>query len=194
MSTGIIILAAGNSSRLGEPKQLLQYKGVSLLNRITTEAVFFAEQGVVVVTGAHHLAIEENINNKDVITCYNPDWKDGMASSIKTGIKQLLLVHPELTNCILTVCDQPYLDAKIFRKLFDKWQQSGKGIVASQYSGTAGIPVLFNRQYFDALLHLEGQEGARKLLTKFNEDVAVVPFEKGVIDIDTIEDYNNLIK
>lgn len=193
MSTGIIILAAGNSSRLGQPKQLLDYKGTSLLNRIVSEAVFFAAEAVVVVTGAQRRAIEESIVDESVLTCHNPNWKDGMASSIKTGLKHLLLVYPELRSCIITVCDQPYLDAGVFRSLFLKQQETGKGIVASRYSEMQGVPVLFDRQYFDALLHLDGQEGARKLLTKFKSDTAVVPFEKGAIDIDTPEDYNNLI-
>jgi molybdenum cofactor cytidylyltransferase len=193
MSTGIIILAAGNSSRLGQPKQLLDYRGTTLLNRITSEAVFFAGEAVVVVTGAQRREIEDSIADESVLTCHNPNWKEGMASSIKTGLKHLLLVYPELRSCIITVCDQPYLDAEVFRKLLLKQQQSGKGIVASQYSETTGVPVLFDRQYFDALLHLDGKEGARKLLTKFKGDVAFVPFEKGATDIDTREDYNKLI-
>jgi molybdenum cofactor cytidylyltransferase len=193
MSTGIIILAAGNSSRLGQPKQLLGYNGTSLLNRIVYEAVFFAGEAVVVVTGSGRLAIESSIADDSVLTCHNPRWKDGMASSIKTGLKHLLLIYPELRSCIITVCDQPHLDAGVFRELLLKQQQTGKGIVASQYAATAGVPVLFGRPYFNALLHLDGQEGARKLLTKFKGDVAVVPFEKGAVDIDTPEDYNNLI-
>lgn len=192
MSTGIIILAAGNSSRLGQPKQLLDYKGTSLLNRISQEAVFFAGEAVVVVTGSKREAVEESIANHTVLTCHNPNWKDGMASSIKTGLRQLLLVYPQLRSCIITVCDQPHLDAEVFRKLALAQQQTGKGIAASRYAETEGVPVLFGRQYFDALLHLDGQEGARKLLTKFKDDVALVPFEKGAVDIDTIEDYNNL--
>lgn len=193
MSTGVIILAAGSSSRLGQPKQLLYYKGSNLLNRITREAIFCAGSAVIVVTGSARNSIEDAIAGETVLTCYNPDWEQGMASSIKTGLKHLLLIYPELRSCIITVCDQPHLDAEVFRQLAIKQQQSGKGIVASQYAEATGVPVLFEKQYFDALLQLEGQEGARKLLLKYKSDVAVILFEKGAIDIDTIDDYNNLI-
>jgi len=193
MSTGIIILAAGNSSRLGQPKQLLHYKDASFISRITREATSFAGDAVIVVTGSARDSVEAEIANKTILTCYNPNWKDGMASSIKTGLKHLLLVYPELKSCIITVCDQPYLDAEVFRQLVFEKQKSGKGIVASRYEETSGVPALFERQYFDTLLHLEGQEGARKLLRKYNDDVAIVSFEKGAVDIDTMEDYNNLI-
>lgn len=193
MSTGVIILAAGNSSRLGQPKQLLDYGGNSFLNRIAGEAISFAGESVLIVTGAHHKKIEESLENKTVLTCFNQNWHDGMASSIKTGLKHLLLVYPEISNCIITVCDQPYLSADIFHKLLVKYQTTGKGIIASAYSKTTGVPVLFDRHYFDVLLTLKGQEGARKLLRKFKEDVAVVPFEKGAVDIDTPEDYIKLI-
>lgn len=192
MSPGIIILGAGNSSRLGQPKQLLYFKDASFISRITSEATYFAGDAVIVVTGSARDSVEDEISNQ-TITCYNPNWKDGMASSIKTGLKHLLLIYPELQSCIITVCDQPYLDAEVFRQLDTKQQQSGKGIVASQYAGATGVPVLFERQYFDALLQLEGQEGAKKLLQKYKNDVAIISFEKGAIDIDTIHDYNNLI-
>lgn len=192
MSTGIIILAAGSSSRLGQPKQLLEYKGTTFLNRIVLEAVNFANSAVVVVTGFNRSIIDEAIKS-NVLTCHNPEWEEGMASSIKTGLRHLLLVYPQLRSCIITVCDQPYLDATIFEQLTLKQQQTAKGIVACAYAESSGVPVLFTRNYFDALLHLEGQEGARKLLAKYKDDVVTVPFKKGAIDIDTIDDYNKLI-
>lgn len=192
MSTGIVILAAGSSSRLGQPKQLLDFKGSSLLNRIISESVMFSGEAVVVVTGFEHELMAQNIAGK-VLVCHNPNWAEGMASSIEAGLKHLLLAFPELRSCIITVCDQPHLDAGVFRQMAVEQQKSGKGIVASYYSATAGVPALFNWQYFDALLHLKGQEGARKLFTTFKDDTALVPFEKGAIDIDTIEDYNKLI-
>ena len=193
MSIGVIILAAGNSSRLGQPKQLLYYEDASLINRVTREATLFAGDAVIVVTGSAHDTIEADIAGLSILTCHNPNWKDGMASSIKTGLKHLLLVYPELKSCIISVCDQPHLNAEVFQQLVLQQQKSGTGIVASQYAEVTGVPALFERQYFDALLHLKGQEGARKLIAKYKDDMAVISFEKGAIDIDTIEDYNNLI-
>lgn len=192
MITGIIILAAGSSSRLGQPKQLLDFNGETLLNRIVNEAVFFAGNAVVMVTGANRQAVEDSVTNDRILVCHNPQWQDGMASSIKAGLKHLLLIYPELHSCIITVCDQPHLDAEVFKGLVHLQNNSGKGIAAAAYAGTAGVPVFFTHPYFDALLHLDGQEGARKILKKYKDNVALLPFEKGAVDIDTIEDYNKL--
>jgi len=193
MSVAILIFAAGNSSRLGRPKQLLDYRGGNLLNRIIAESVFFANEAVVVVTGSRRQAIEDTIKYEPVFICHNSNWRNGMASSIQAGLKRLLLLYPGLRSCIITVCDQPYLDAEIFHSLAVAQQQTGKGIVTSAYAGGIGVPVLFTDRYFDALLQLEGQEGAQKLLVKYKNDLAIIPFPKGNIDIDTDEDYNKLI-
>lgn len=193
MSSGIIILAAGNSSRLGQPKQLLEYNGMTLLSRIVSEASAIIEATIVVVTGNQHENIENSLPQKKLVTCYNPDWQEGMSSSIQAGLKQLLLVSPKAERCIISVCDQPFLTSEVFRGLIQLQKETGKGIVASSYSGTLGVPVLFTRQYFHALISLKSTEGARQFIKTFKEDVAALGFEDGSIDIDTLEDYNKLL-
>lgn len=190
--TGIIILAAGNSSRLGYPKQLLFYKDETLLQHIMTEASILPDVVVIVVTGANHELIEKDIDFK-VEIAFNSDWELGMSSSISTGLKKLLESYPEMEKCIFTVCDQPFVSHSIFENLIDKYHKTGKGIVASFYAETLGTPVLFNKKYFNELLNLKGQEGAKKIINRFLDDTASIPFEKGNIDIDTEVDYNKLI-
>lgn len=190
--TGIIILAAGNSSRLGYPKQLLFYKDETLLQHIMAEASILPDVVVIVVTGANHELIEKDIDFK-VEIAFNSDWELGMSSSISTGLKKLLESYPEMEKCIFTVCDQPFVSHSIFENLIDKYQKTGKGIVASSYAETLGTPVLFNKKYFNELLNLKGQEGAKKIINRFLDDTASIPFEKGNIDIDTEVDYNKLI-
>lgn len=191
--TAIIILAAGNSSRLGTPKQLLRYKNKTLLQTAIEEASLVPNAIVFVVTGANHDVIQNEPYTQSTIICHNKDWEKGMSTSIATGLKELLTLHPDVQKYIFTVCDQPYLSSSVFKDLINTYFQTGNGIIASSYSQTLGTPVLFDKKYFDALLELKGQEGAKKIITRFLDDTASVVFEKGAVDIDTIEDYHNLI-
>lgn len=193
VTTGIIIVAAGNSSRLGQPKQLLEYNGYTLLRNTIIQAKLVPNSLVVVVTGAYKQQMDKELAYTAAKVVHNPHWQDGMASSITTGLYKLRALNPEIEKCIFTVCDQPYLTADVFRLLLEQYVESKKGIVASAYAETLGVPMLFDSKYFKAILHLTGQDGAKKLLQFYKDDVAAIPFEKGYIDIDTIEDYNKLI-
>lgn len=191
--TGIIILAAGNSSRLGQPKQLLPYKHDTLLQHIIEEAAVLSNAVVIVVTGFNHELIAKKIDSSEIKTTFNPDWELGMSSSINKGLNKTLQLYPEIEKCIFAVCDQPFVSHFIFENLIDVYHKTKKGIIASSYAETLGTPVLFDKKYFSELLNLKGQEGAKKIINRFLEDTASVPFEKGEIDIDTEEDYNKLI-
>lgn len=191
--TAILILAAGNSSRLGKPKQMLGYKDSTLLKNTIAEASLVSEAKIIVITGANHQLIEEDLDPSRIKIVYNPDWEFGMSSSIVNGLQSVLRLYPEIENCIFAVCDQPYVSSVIFENLIQEHYKTGKGIAASEYAGTLGTPVLFNKKYFSALLELKGQEGAKKIINIFSDDRVSVVFEKGNIDIDTEEDYNQLI-
>lgn len=190
---GIILLAAGTSSRLGKPKQLLKFNETTLLQNTIIQAKRLPNSFLLVVTGAYKEAIDLEVATTDTQSVHNPDWQLGIASSIAIGLKKLQEVKPTIHTCIISVCDQPYISTAIFKDLIHKYNESGKGIVASEYANTVGTPVLFSDSYFNELLNLKGNEGAKKILQHYKEDVAAVPFEKGAIDIDTIDDYNKLI-
>ncbi|MEP6928786.1 MAG: nucleotidyltransferase family protein [Flavobacterium sp.] len=192
-TTAVIILAAGNSSRLGKPKQLLPYKNTTLLKHTVSQVLLLPDSIVIVVTGSNTELIQKDLKNQKVTLCYNPDWENGMSTSIIEGLKAVLNLTPHIQKCIFAVCDQPYVTVFVFEDLISEYEKSGKGIIASAYSETVGTPVLFDKKYFNQLLELKGQEGAKKIIIRFTEDTASIPFEKGAIDIDTIEDYNNLI-
>ena len=191
--TGIVILAAGNSSRLGQPKQLLEYKDSTLLNNTIKEAILVPDSTIIVVTGSNTEIIENDLNFAQIKTCFNSEWESGIATSIAKGLKELLTLCPDCESCIFAVCDQPYLTSTVFMDLIQHYQNNEKGIIASTYSEILGTPVLFSEKYFDELLELEGHEGAKKIINRFIDDVIAVPFEKGNVDIDTIEDYDKLI-
>lgn len=186
----IIILAAGNSSRLGEPKQLLPYKGKTLLRHTADEALLVTPK-VLIVTGEENPDITEQITGFHYIR--NESWAEGMASSLKTGLQETLQRFPETEQFIFTVCDQPFISASVFKALIEKKSTSPKGIVASAYAETLGVPVLFSGSYIQELLNLKGQEGARKLIQQHKEDTDSISFEQGSWDIDTPEDYKKII-
>ncbi len=191
-SSGVIILAAGNSSRLGEPKQMLTYNGKALIRNLA-EAATALETTVVVVTGAHTDIIVNELAGLSIDFAYNADWQTGMGSSIRTGVRKMLHLKPYVDNIILTVSDQPFVTVQIFEQLIQAAQSNSHGIVASGYDHTMGTPALFGKNYFDALIHLNESEGAKKLFARFENDVVIVPFPKGIIDIDTREDYEKLL-
>lgn len=193
MKYGIIILAAGNSSRLGEAKQLLAYRDKSLLRKVVDEALSLSQAWTIVVTGAEKEAIEQELSTTGVTIAYNADWPQGMASSIRTGVLEMQRLQPQITACIISVCDQPFVTKEILLHLVEQHQETIRDIVASAYAGTGGVPVLFSKKYFAILLNLKGQEGAKKLLSIYQNEVLLVPFDKGEIDIDTREDYESLI-
>ena len=191
-NTAIIILAAGNSSRLGRPKQLLPYRGGTLLSHVVGEALRAALRPVVVVTGAYHAEIEASLQGQPVVPTYNALWESGLGSGIVVGLQQALSIEPHLQTAIIAVCDQPYISAELFQGLVRNHLVSGKGLVACKYSETLGTPVLFGQRYFNELSMLQGDAGAKQLLKRHPEDVAAIPFPKGCIDIDTEEDLKGL--
>jgi molybdenum cofactor cytidylyltransferase len=190
--TAAIILAAGSSGRLGRPKQNLEYEQQTLLQRTISTAIFSGCEAVIVVLGANAQIIKPFIKDQPVKLLENPDWAEGMASSIRAGI-QFLGQYPEVDHALVLLCDQPFVSVELIEALSDKQKESAKPIVASYYNDTPGVPVLFSRSFFPELLMLTGDEGAKKLLRKHPQQVVSVPFEQGRIDIDTTGDYERLL-
>lgn len=194
--TGIIILAAGSSTRLGQPKQLLPYQGTTLIAHIVNEAVRADLDPIVVVTGAYAEEINHilsGISGKNIHFIHNTRWEDGMGSGIVAGVSALQALQPGTASIIIAVCDQPHLSAGLLHTLIFTQVSTRKGIVACAYSDTVGTPALFTQPYFVDLSSLSGNEGAKKLLHHYKDDLAVIPFPKGTIDIDTPDDYQRLV-
>jgi molybdenum cofactor cytidylyltransferase len=190
---GIVILAAGSSSRLGTPKQLLSFQGTTLIRRLTDIALDTTNGPVVVVTGAAHEPVGHEISDLPVHTVHNAHWPEGMGSSVATGVHKLLEIAPQIAGAILAVCDQPFVTPALFESMFEIAAQKNSNIIASSYDDILGTPVLFPAHYFPNLLALKGAEGARKLLDRFSENVISMSFPEGNIDIDTPLDYQQLI-
>lgn len=191
--TGIVILAAGSSSRLGKPKQLLPLSNKVLVAHIADEALQ-AGLKTAVVTGSYGSEVAQALAGKEVMIVQNECWEKGMGASISVGVAAILAEHGDLRNIITAVCDQPFVSAELFQTLKRKKRKGGKGIVACSYDDTLGTPVLFDAVYFNELQGLKGKEGAKKLLKEYADDVFPYSFEGGSFDIDTEEDYHLFMK
>ncbi|WP_145855635.1 nucleotidyltransferase family protein [Pedobacter suwonensis] len=193
MRTGIIILAAGSSSRLGKPKQLLDYNGKTLLQTVINEALATDCKPVIVVLGAYAQEIADQHRHNGINVVINQSWEEGMGSSIVAGLSTIVKNNSEIESIIIAVADQAFIKKRNFNNLIAKQKETGKKIIASSYNETIGTPVLFKKDYFEALLLLKGAEGAKNILKQYSEDLETVVFERGGIDIDTETDYNHLI-
>lgn len=191
---GVIILAAGPSTRMGEPKQNLRYKAKSLLQHSLDAAIQSGCTPVIVVLGANAGNSLNELANEKVSIVLNTEWQEGMSSSIRKGVEELKKIEPNVSDVILMVCDQPFVNPGLLKQLIEKKTSSGKKIVASFYNNTSGVPVLFDKTFFPELLLLQGPEGAKRILNFYIELVAEVKFPEGDIDVDTQQDYEALKK
>lgn len=189
---GLILLAAGGSSRMGQPKQQLPFKKGNLLQHAAQVAIDSGCKPVIAVLGAASDQTSQSLGEYPIQVVENLDWPSGMASSIQVGLQAALELAPELKGVMLMVCDQPFVTAHLLRKMKTEWLNSGRGIVACSYAGTMGTPALFAREYFQDIQALEGQEGAKKVLFAYRPSISLIPFPLGQVDIDTPEDYQNL--
>lgn len=192
-SIGVVILAAGQSSRLGKPKQLLTLNGLTLLEKAASAALDLNSSPVLVVLGAYADDIKSNVQLQGVDIVVNEGWKEGMASSLRIGIEYMQQNHAHVDGILFLVCDQPYLHSALLKDLVALQKEKDLPIAASSYGGKIGTPALFHQSTFSSLMLLKGDTGARKLLDERMNDVAVLHFEKGVYDIDTVEDYEQLL-
>jgi molybdenum cofactor cytidylyltransferase len=189
---GAVILAAGGSSRLGQPKQLLTLRGETLVCHAVRAATDAPCAPVVVVVGESGSAIRTELRGTSAIVIENLEWQGGLGTSVRCGTGHLLEAVPGIDALVLMVCDQPLVEAKTIAALIAEQERTGKPIVASSYANTLGVPALFDRSCFDALLALPDDSGAKALIASRPNDAAAIAFEAGAIDIDTPGDYQRL--
>lgn len=189
IKTGIMLLAAGSSSRLGSPKQLLPLKNTTLLQHSLDVAIDSGIRPIVVILGSGAEGIERKIVARTATVVINEGWQEGMASSLRCGLKVLLAQYPTLDALILMVCDQPFITPEILKNLVNAHAESGKPIITCSYGNTFGPPTLFSKKHFEELMLLKGDTGARSIINRHLQEVEVIPFADGNLDIDTESDY-----
>ncbi len=189
-----IVLAAGQASRMGQPKQLLEIGSQSLVQRAAQTALSAACYPVVVVTGAYADEVKQSVRRLSVICVHNTAWNEGMGSSIRCGLDNVARVSPATEAVIIMVCDQPMVSPKLLQRLIMAYTNTQQPLVASAYGDTQGVPALFHRSLFPALLNVSGPTGARKLIRQHREEMATVSFPEGAYDVDTPEEYERMKK
>lgn len=176
-----IVLAAGASRRLGRPKQLVEIDGRTLVER---SVVACAEAGcspVILTLGHRADDVRRAVEPQVVIAVSVPDWGEGMAASVRSGIAAL----PESCAAVVfAVCDQPALSSEVIRRLVAAWDGTPTGRVACAYAGVLGVPALFGRAWFAELGSLRGDRGARGLLARARAEVRSIAWSEGALDLD----------
>jgi molybdenum cofactor cytidylyltransferase len=191
-----IILAAGASSRLGQPKQLLIHGGETMIGRAIRLATESGATPVLAVLGAHYELICQAVPfgaPDSAIAVINDRWEQGISTSIHAGLHALEAVSPNAPGVMILSCDQPRLIAGHLRALLASFSEQAKpAIVASSYAATLGVPAIFPREVFAELCALRGDKGARALLMKPPCPLISVDFPGGEIDIDLPADLTHL--
>ena len=175
-----VVLAAGASRRLGSPKQLVMLGSETLLERAVRVAREAGCSPVIVVLGAEHKHVLGNCALGDVVPVIHDKWEEGMGSSIRLGVQVCEVAAGEIAGVVVMTCDQPAVTVKHLQLLM-----AAREVKASRYVGRNGVPAFFPKRYFDELMALSGDVGARELL-RFAE---AVELEDGELDVDTVEDW-----
>jgi molybdenum cofactor cytidylyltransferase len=184
-----LILAAGSSSRMGEPKQMLRFGSSTLLRHIVEEALASDAASTLVVIGAEADAIRREVDQRVAIV-ENARWSEGIGTSISAGVE----AANDFDAVVILTCDQPHVSAATINCLIAEHESGGKPMVACAYGNTLGVPALFARELFAKLRRLPADEGAKRLLFQDRECVGTIEFGEGAVDLDTAMDYARFLK
>ncbi len=181
-----VVLAAGGSRRLGEPKQLLRLAGQTLVRRAALAALGSRAERSLVVTGAHAERVEAALAGLAIEAVRCASWESGLAASLRAGVTAAL-AHGD-ASVLLLLADQPAVSAALLDAQI-ALHRAGSELVASDYCDEPGVPAIFAPRFARELLALEGDRGAKELLRRERAHVALVPFADGALDVDTPEDW-----
>ena len=188
-----ILIAAGESKRIGKPKQLLDWGSVTLIeNQIRT--LLKTEENIYVVLGAYYNEIFNVIKKYPIKIFYNKNWKNGMGSSIAFGIKEILKKSKNYQGFLISLCDMPLIEANYFKKLIQNFNINKKKIIVSKSKlGVIGVPAIFPKTLENELMKLNEDVGAKEIINKYKVSVNEILCDD-LDDIDTLESYKKLIK
>jgi molybdenum cofactor cytidylyltransferase len=189
----IIVLAAGESKRMGQPKQLLMLGGWTLIENIVRAAIDVNSGPVFVVLGSHSEQIRSVIEPLDANVVVNDNYANGIGSSIKAGLTAVIASHPEADGVVIVLCDQVAVTSEAIIHVVAPFL-GGNRMVASRFAGTLGPPATFGREYFAELLAIPGDKGAKAVINQHLDTVAQVTLIGGDIDLDTPDDYARAVQ
>lgn len=191
---GVILLAAGASRRLGQPKQLVAFQGQPLLQRMIEVVAPFQFGSKFLLLGAYAAPIKRAILAPGWELVENPQWEEGIASSIRLGVEKTLARQPTTEHLLFLLSDQPFVTPSLIQTLVETQLTGDQPITACRYQRGSGVPVVLARNFFPELQALQGDQGARRILKQHPDAIRMITFEKGDFDVDTPEDYERLVR
>ncbi|HMC01970.1 MAG TPA: nucleotidyltransferase family protein [Flavobacteriaceae bacterium] len=192
LNIAILILAAGESKRMGTPKQLLKWKNTTLLGH-TIQVSETLNLKTFVVLGANFEEIKNSISSRSIQILNHENWKNGLGSSIAFGVDYIFKNELDIEAILIVLADQPLINSEYLNSMISVFEKGKNQIIASSYKdGKKGVPVLFDKIYFKELAQLSNDKGAKRLIEKYTDKVVLLNAESMVSDIDTLEDYNGL--
>ena len=192
--TAIIILAAGQSKRMGTLKQNLPWKRTTLLGHAIEQGINSIADHVFVVLSSNSKAIINKTDSGNITTISNPDWESGMGTSIARAMHYLDKNSLYFDAVLIALSDQPLIEYKHYNNLINSLFKNNKTIAATQFDNRAGVPAIFSSQYFSLLSKLHKDHGARKILSKHEEEIQILNIDNKIIDLDTMDAYKHLYK
>lgn len=191
----ILILAAGESSRMGDRvKQLLPWKKSTLLQNTIQQANASEAAETYIVLGANQNEIQNALNLKSTNIIQNKNWKSGMGTSIVAGINHFDLHHKKYDAIVIMLADQPFIDAAYLNEMIVLWKNNTTSIVTTKYKNKAGVPAIFGASYHSILENLNKDFGAKEVIHQQKDAILVINPKGKEIDIDTWQEYQELIK
>ena len=191
----VIILAAGNSNRMGKIKQLLEWEDKTIIEKIIKLSLSLKTKDVFVVLGSNYKKIYDVINKYNITIIKNNSWENGIGSSISKGIKKVMGYYNSLDGILIILGDQPLISKKYLEKMIHVFFKKKPDIVSSKYKKSFGVPAIFGNSIFQSLTNLNKDFGAKKLMEIHLKSMIIIkPDQEILYDIDTEKDYRNIKK
>lgn len=188
----LIVLAAGGSSRMGTPKQLLSWGNTTLLGHALKQARGVSIQKKYLLLGANAGRIMEEVDITGFIPVINPGWEEGMGSGLAHVAETLLEDNPDTRGVLITLADQPLVTTALLEKVLEAGSTGEQEMAACLYGDRAGVPAFIGAPFVKQLLTLKGDQGCRILFKQYPEALNLVDAGSTLADIDTPEDYRKL--
>ncbi|WP_299130115.1 nucleotidyltransferase family protein [uncultured Winogradskyella sp.] len=193
MKIAVLLLAAGTSTRMKKPKQLLPIGKETLLTVVINNLLNSNISKLYCVLGAHTKPITEKLKDYNITCVHNQNYKQGLGSSINAGIRAIMNDNVLFDAVLIVLGDQPNVDAAYINQLIKKAKENPGNVISSTYNTSYGVPAIFPKHYFESLLHLRGDKGAKDFLNSSATNVLSIRSNDNLIDIDTAQDYKDYI-
>ncbi|GGF06125.1 nucleotidyltransferase family protein [Flavobacterium limi] len=188
----LVVLAAGYSKRMGQPKQLLPWRNSTLLGSVIKNTFSVEADEIFVVLGAHNNEIKEKTDLSQTIILINENWQQGLGSSIAFAIAEIDKNYPDINAVLFVLADQPFISQHHLNAIIELHNKEKEAIIITRKEDYRGVPVLFPRKFFSELILLSNDEGAKQIINRNKSEVREVITQDNVVDIDTFESYTEL--